>query len=53
MGGRRVEAASLRLEGKGPLYDSEMHFRVACVVDGLSGKMCDEAIAYDLAQPFI
>jgi hypothetical protein len=30
-----------------------MHFRVACVVDDLSGKMCDEAIAYDLAQPFV
>jgi len=29
-----------------------MHFRVTCAVDDLLGKMCDEPVDYDLAQPF-
>jgi hypothetical protein len=30
-----------------------MYFRVTCVVDDLTDKMCDEPIAYDLARPFV
>jgi hypothetical protein len=30
-----------------------MHFRVSFVVDGLSDKMCDEPIEYDLAGQFV
>lgn len=37
----------------GRIYHFEMYFRVACTVDDLTNKMCDEPIDYDLAQPFI
>jgi hypothetical protein len=30
-----------------------MFFRVMCALDELANKMCDEPIAYDLAQPFV